>query len=113
MPKTFELYNALWKAGTPRILVEFACLKRNGRWKDSTGKECGAGLFHHYKEAQKLLWPEDDHHRWTDLVLKEILDNDITVLMGPGDSGKTFSMVRYALVDFWCFPDETLFLVSS
>lgn len=113
MPKTFELYNAHWKAGTPRILVEFACIKRNGRWKDSQGKECGAGLFHHYKEAQKLLWPEDDHHRWTDLVLKEILDNDITVLIGPGDSGKTYAMVRYALVDFWCFPDETLFLVSS
>ena len=109
-----ERYGAKWAADIDPLRLEFACIQRGGRWKNKAGNDCGAGLFHHYKEAQKLLWPEDYHHRWTDLQLQEILTNTITVITGPKDTGKTHvSLVRYGLTDYFAFPDNTLIIVSS
>lgn len=71
-------------------------------------------MFHHYKEAQKLLWPEDDHHRWSDLMLSEILKNKHTCIIGPKDSGKTYcALARFGLTDYFMFPEITLILISS
>lgn len=77
------------------------------------GQVLGLGLFEHYKRAMMLLWPEDDWHRWADLALKEILANQITVLMGPGDSNKTYSAAKFSMLDYWVYPDTTCTLVSS
>lgn len=112
-PNSFEKYNLHWKRGTDALDIEFYAIRQGGRWKQSDGQMRGEGLFHHYKEAQKLLWPEDDHHRWSDLTLRTILENDVTVLMGCSDSNKTYSMVRYGLTDWFAFPNNTLFIVSS
>jgi hypothetical protein len=51
----------------------------------------GQGLFHHYRAAMSAAWPEDDHHRWSDLILKTYLEERITVITGPRDcvSGDT------------------------
>ena len=73
----------------------------------------GRGLFFHMKEAQKLLWPEDDHHRWSDLALKTMSEEEISVFMGCGDSNKTYAMSRFVLVDYWASPENTLWLISS
>lgn len=109
----FERYGAQWKKGTKDLDIEFACIRRDGKWKNKAGNECGMGLFFHYKEAQKILWPKHYHHRWTDLILQQILDNTITCVTGPKDTGKTFNMAKYALVDYWAFPENTLIIVSS
>lgn len=111
MSTKFEKYGFDWdrQDGWDELRVEFWMIQQGREYLEAAGRS----LFFHYKEAQILLWPEDDHHRWSDRILKEILDNDITVLMGPGDSGKTYGMIKYALTDFWSFPDNTLFLVSS
>lgn len=89
-----------------------SCIKMGGKWK-SGDRECGNGLFYHYKEVQKLIWPEDDHHRWSDLILKEYLGNRITVLMGSRDSGKTRGITKTVLIDYYCFPNDTLTLMTS
>lgn len=102
------------------LKVQFECIRRGGRWK-SDGKPCGNGLFWHFRKAQELCWPEDDHHRWSDAVLGGlpgeqkggILFNDVTVLMGPGDSAKTYTASRWAMIDYWAWPNETLTIVSS
>lgn len=74
----------------------------------------GEGLFHHYRELQSIIWPEgEDHHRWSDLMLKTILDNRITCLSGARDSGKTHIIGRYGLTDYFVFPLTTLILISS
>ncbi len=113
MPQTHWRYNLEWREGTRALDIELYCIRHGGQWKNASGATLGEGLFHHYKEAQKLLWREDDHHRWSDLTLQTILDNDVTVLMGCSDSNKTYSMVRYGLTDWFAFPDNTLFIVSS
>jgi hypothetical protein len=109
-----EKYGALWPPGTSALAIEKACVRKGGSWLDpKRGTPCGAGLFHHYKAAQMLLWPEDDHHRWSDLCLERILANDHTAILGPKDSGKTYCIARYGLTDYFFFPDITLILISS
>lgn len=108
-----DLYGCLWPAGSNPLKIEFACITRNGQWTEPNGKVCGLGLFHHYKMAQRYLWPTLDHHRWSDLILKAILENRITMVLGPKDSSKTFTSAAYALTDYFCFPQTTLTLVSS
>lgn len=102
-------YGLLFPDDAPDLLIEFHMIQKGREWLESKG----SGLFFHYKEAQKLLWPKEDHHRWSDLILKEILQNDITALLGAKDSGKTHGMCKFGLTDYFCFPEETLIVVSS
>jgi hypothetical protein len=109
MSEKFSKYGYKWASGTSPLHIEFWNIKKGEEWL----KQQGRSLFFHYKEAQKLLWPEEDHHRWSDLILQEIVQNDITVLLGSKDSGKTHGMTKFGLTDYFCFPDETLIIVSS
>ena len=77
------------------------------------GKEYGEGLFEHFRRMQNLLWPDEDDHRWSNLMLSTILTNRITVVAGAKDSGKTHTMTKFALTDYFCFPQETLTMMSS
>lgn len=77
------------------------------------GREVGAGLFHHYLEFQKLLWPWKDWQRWNLLVLQEIVEGKNTGILGPASSGKTHEVGAYILADYFCFPECTTSLVSS
>jgi len=112
--KTFERYGCHWHEGTDALEIEFFCIRQGGRWTDKAGRQCGIGLFYHFKNAQTLLWSEDDHHRWSDLGLRSILEGgDVTVFLGPGDSAKTEIAAKWALVDWFASPDNGLFLISS
>lgn len=102
-------YGKSWKDEVDDLRIEFWNIQQGEEWLKSQGRT----LFFHYKEAQQLLWPNEHHHRWSDLILEEILKNDITVLMGSKDSGKTHGMAKFGLVDYFCFPNDTLIVVSS
>lgn len=77
------------------------------------GKKIGLGLFHHFKEFESLVWPDDDHHRWSDLILKTALENDVIGILGPGDAGKTYPVAKWILVDYFSHPNETLTVVCT
>lgn len=68
---------------------------------------------------RRILWPELDDEakgqRWHKLCRDEIRRKDakITVLMGCASSGKTHEAAWNYLCEYYCFPDETLVLVSS
>jgi len=96
----------------PPLEIEFQFI-RGGGFIEINGKKYGDGMFEHYKRAQTLIWPEDDHHRWSDLILKEYLKNRITVICGSRDSGKTRGISKAVLIDYYVFPEETLTLMSS
>lgn len=97
------------KTVTTQIGVELSMIRAAPQVRE----RAGTTLFHHYREAQTIFWPEDDHHRWSDLMLQSFTKNEITVLMGCSDSCKTYSMARFILVDWWAYPNETLWLISS
>ena len=87
---------------------------RAGGYITIKGKRYGEGLFAHYRALQKVIWPEDDHHRWSDLMLSTILENRLTAITGARDSGKTYcALSRFGLTDYFVFPEETLILISS
>lgn len=105
----FTKYGLNWKDGTSALDIEFYFARRGDVWLKSQGRS----LFFHFKEIIKILWPKDDHHRWSDLILETFCSNEITVLMGCSDSTKTWSMAKIILIDYWLFPDSTLWLVST
>src|SRR5690348_14637106 len=112
--KSIERYGARWPGGTSDLEIEFACIQKGGKWAGkSSGAECGNGLFFHFRRAQELIWPGEDHHRWSDLILREYLDNRITVVVGSRDSGKTRGISKAVLIDYYCFASETLTLMTS
>lgn len=114
MPSAKRLkYSLEWDAKLDPLQIELEMIRMGGTKTLRSGEIAGVGLFQHYKNAQLLLWPEDDHHRWSDLMLKSMVEHDINIFLGAGDTGKTWSMARFALVDWWAFPDNTLWLVSS
>jgi hypothetical protein len=106
-------YGVIWAGHATAIDIELECIRRGGKWKNKAGVDCGDGLFNHYRNAQSILWPEDSHNRWSDLVLKSILENSITTIMGPKSSGKTHTCAKYALIAYLAFPDDTTILMSS
>lgn len=110
MASIISRYGLNWPEGWSPLRIELECIKQGGRW----GKgQFGAGMYHHFKTAMTMLWPEDDWHRWIELGLKAVCENDITVFVGAGDTGKTFLMAKWALVDWWADPQNTLTLISS
>lgn len=106
-------YGTAWPDNSSPLEIEFACIRRGGRWVSSEGYVCGEGLYQHYLNAWLMLWPEDDHHRWAELGLKRIAEHEINVFMGPGDSNKTFLISKFVMCDYWADPLKTLWLVSS
>lgn len=107
--KTWEAYGQEWDSDLTPIDIEIFMIRKGADWL----REQGRFLFEHYRELQSLLWPDDDHHEWSDLMLKTILENRITVIQGGKDSSKTHTMAKFGLTDFFCFPEQTLTLLSS
>jgi hypothetical protein len=103
-----------WKDAGTDLEIEMCCIRKGGHWKsENTGKQAGEGLFFHYRQMMSIIWPEDDHHRWSDLALRRIVENEVTVLLGSADSNKTYSMARFIICDWWTFSANTLWMVSS
>ncbi len=112
MPDPISKYNILWSPNGDALECEFEMIRRGGQWTQD-GVVCGLGLFYHTKAAMSLVWPDEYHNRWTDLILTEYLRNRITVVYGSRDSTKTRTISKAALIDYWSLPEETLVLMTS
>lgn len=113
MPRAVQhVFGLDWPADSKRVEILKYCIRQGGEWTQN-GKRVGAPLFDLYREMQSCLWPDYDHSDWSDLFLRTILDERFTLVAAPKDSGKTNGMARFALCDYFCFPDETLILMSS
>lgn len=108
---SFLKYGHEWKLDDA-LAIEMTCIQQGGTWMEGD-RQCGEGLFHHYREMWKLLWPDQDLNRWTDLILKSYCENDITVTMGCKNANKTHTISKIALSDYWCFPNDTLWMIST
>jgi hypothetical protein len=107
-----KMYGLNWPNVTDPLMVERLFVKGKGYYTKG-GKTYGHGLYHHMRQMMTYCWPEDDHHRWSDLGLKRICENEITVFLGSSDSNKTYLVSRFVLLDWWANSDNTLWLVSS
>jgi len=98
-------YGYDWPEDSLQIDIELAMLRDN---LFAEGK-----AVEHFNKIERLLWPEDDVHRWSELAFKTLVEETITVMMGPADAGKTYPAAKWALIEYWTDPDNTLVLVSS
>lgn len=103
MADTFVKYGRQWPNGTDALLLEFWMIENAPPDQKST----------HYLAAHALLWPDDKQHRWFKLGLTRIVENKVTVFMGPASSNKTYLFAVHALIDFFCFPKTSFSLISS
>src|SRR6266542_3551900 len=111
--KEWSGYGMRWPKTRARIEAIGYCVRQGGQFVND-GKTVGAPLFDLYREMQTKLWGDRcEHNEWTDLMLKTILENRITTIIGSRDCGKTHCMSRFALTDYFCFPEDTLILMSS
>lgn len=101
-----------WPEDADPLQVEMEYIRAGG-YITLEGQRSGEGLFYHYRKMESLIWPEDYHNRWTDWMLKILLEERISVFGGSKDSGKTRRVSKWALMDYWCFPDTTLMLMTS
>ncbi len=101
MSRPFEQYGKEWKEGTDPLKIEFWAIREQ------------PNPLEHYKNAMRLLWPEDDWNRWDELCLVEMCRQRYLGIMGPGSSGKTERASKFALVDYWAHSQETCILISS
>lgn len=106
-------YGAEWPDEADDLQIELGCISMGGQWESPDGFVLGAGLYEHYCRAWVLMWPEDDEHRWSKLSLRRFCENEINVLMGPGDSNKTYVMSKFVLTHWWADPLKRLWLCSS
>lgn len=106
-------YGRTWEdTKDSELAAEFYAIQRGGRWVEG-GRQFGDGLLEHYRRAHFAAWADWKSHRWFDLMLKSFVEEEITVIMGSKDCGKTYGMSAFALLDYWAFPDNTLWLISS
>lgn len=110
-------YNARWPEKYSDLQIELACIRYGGTWKSKEGRQCGLGLSQHFENVRRIIWPELDHEdkgqRWHKLCRDAMAGHKVTVLMGPGSSGKTHEAAWFYLVDYFASPEETCVLVSS
>ncbi len=109
MSDSYIKYGGVWKNDVHPLQVEMWWIRQG----EAHCQKHGRSLSFHYEQFRKICWPKLDDHRWHSLCRDEILKNKVTVLMGPGSSGKTHEAAWIYLVEYWCFPDETCVLVSS
>lgn len=100
-------YGLTWAPGYDDLRIELEMIRRNGEGAGALG------LFEHFMRARSLAWPERYRHRWTEQIYREILNNIVTILMGPGSSQKTSTASEFVLLDYWANPDNTIVLVST
>lgn len=89
--------------------IECYCIQQSDEWRQKTGTT----LFEHFKNLFRLFWGEDDDHRWEDSILKAILENQFTTIMGCAASTKTTTAAKYALCFYAVWPRGTSILISS
>ncbi len=96
--------------GASEVDIELFMVKHKGVYGASS-----KGHQFHYQRACKLLWPELDSHRWSDLAAKELTrpNHKITSFMGPGSTAKTHEAAKWGLVEYFADPENTCVLVSS
>lgn len=102
-----EKYGFTWKKTEPPLNVELAMIRKLYHSPDKSQ------LLQHYLNAHKLLLPEDAQHRWFRLGMKSMIENCVSVFMGPASSNKTYIFAVHSLIDFFAFYRNSLGIISS
>jgi hypothetical protein len=111
-----ETFGLKWE-GSCQLKIEMFFVKHGGYYTNKAGERVGLGLSAHLERMRRIIWPElDGEHngqRWHKLCRDTISSHKVTVLMGPGSSGKTHEAAWSSLCRWLSDPENTCVLVSS
>lgn len=107
-----DTYGLQWPDGVDPLEIEMQMIREGGQIS-LNGLIYGKGLYYHLMRARSMIWPHRYCHRWTELMYREFIQNDLTVLMGCASSQKTSHAVEYSLVNYWARPENTLVILST
>src|SRR5688572_9012810 len=112
-----ETFGLKWPAGASQLQIEMFFVKHHGFYTNKAGEQIGLGLSAHLERMRRIIWPElDGEHtgqRWHKVCRDTIASHKVTVLMGPGSSGKTHEAAWIALCMWLSDPENTCVMVSS
>ncbi|HEY5039778.1 MAG TPA: hypothetical protein VIJ93_11950, partial [bacterium] len=95
-----ELYGSSWPDEYQHPLqVELYAIANDGYWTIG-GKRYGMGSFHHLMEARKWIWPNRYRHKWTDLLYRNFVENEITIMMGAASTQKTSHGAEFVCLNY-------------
>jgi hypothetical protein len=106
---SFEKYNRLWPDDTHKAVLELRC------FRDSVGPDTGGvGRAQHLANAMSYLWPKRFiWHKWAKQMIIEMAQEQYVSIAGPGSSGKTAVVGRYALTKWWSSPHNSTVVLAS
>lgn len=111
-----ERYGKRFPEGVSDLDVELWCYAHDDREEGVGGR---LTRFDHFRNAVDMLWNNPGSNRrvvwnrWTERMLRAMIEEKYVGLAGAGSSGKSDSAAVFAIVEWLAAPSETLFLVCS
>jgi len=121
-----EKYGRLWKP-KDGMAISPVRIEMDAFLMGLTPEEGGLGKARHYKNIVSAIWPTFQWHKWAELSAQAFCTNtyevdeasghrfvrSVTGLAGGTDSGKSYGMAAFALVNWFCDPINTMCIVVS
>ncbi len=121
-----EKYGRLWLPKDGQAITPIR-IEMDAFLQGLTPEEGGLGKARHYRNIVSAIWPTFQWHRWAELSAQAFCTNtyevdeatgnrfvrSVTGLAGGTDSGKSYGMAAFALVNWFCDPINTMCIVVS
>jgi hypothetical protein len=105
----FKLYGREWPDDTHKILVDLLYFR-----EDVGQDRGGVGRAQHMANAMCGLWPKRFvWHKWAKQMILAMCEHQYVSIAGPGSSGKTAVVGRYALAKWWSSPHNSTIVLAS
>ena len=121
-----EKYGRLWLSKDGQAITPLR-IEMDAFLMGLTPEEGGLGKARHYRNIVSAIWPTFQWHKWAELSAQafcaQVFEEDaasgnrfvrgVTGLAGGTDSGKSYGMAAFALVNWFCDPINTMCIVVS
>jgi hypothetical protein len=121
-----EKYGRLWLPKDGQAITPIR-IEMDAFLQGLTPEEGGLGKARHYRNVVSAIWPTFQWHRWAELSAQAFCNQvyevdeatgnrfvrSVTGLAGGTDSGKSYGMAAFALVNWFCDPINTMTIVVS
>jgi len=121
-----EKYGRLWLPREGQLVTPIR-IEMDAFLMGLTPKDGGLGKARHYRNIVSAVWPTFQWHKWSELAAQAFCNDiheidevsghrfvrSVTGLTGGTDSGKSYGMAAFALVNWFCDPINTMCIVVS
>jgi hypothetical protein len=121
-----EKYGRIWKSKDGQKITPIR-IEMDAFLEGITPEEGGLGKAIHYRNVASAIYPTYDWHRWAQLRAQAFCNvsvevdpvtgtkfiRNVTGLAGGTDSGKSYDMALFGLINWFCDPINTMVIAVS